>query len=87
MQVIAYINDPKADLGDKGAFAGGAGGLKQLSKNVLGIDQIELDEIAKVKADYCPVSGGTVLQLHRRTEESEQAYTEEPLRSLQLDSN
>jgi len=58
VQVIAYINDPKADLGDKGAFAGGAGGLKQLSKSVLGIDQIELDEIAKVKADYCPVSGG-----------------------------
>jgi DNA polymerase I-like protein with 3'-5' exonuclease and polymerase domains len=58
VQVLAYINDPKADLGDKGAFAGGAGGLKQLSKNVLGIDQIELDEIAKVKADFCPVTGG-----------------------------
>lgn len=58
VQVLAYINDPKADLGDKGRFTGEAGGLKALSKNVLGIEQIELDEIAKVKADYCPLTGG-----------------------------
>ena len=57
VQVLAYINDPKADLGDKGSFTGGSGGLKALSKNVLGIDQIELEEIAKVKVDYCPLTG------------------------------
>ena len=50
VQVLKYINDPKADLGDKGNFSGDAGGLKALSKNVLGIEQIELKELTKVKA-------------------------------------
>jgi DNA polymerase I-like protein with 3'-5' exonuclease and polymerase domains len=58
VQVLAYINDPKADLGDKGGFSGDSGGLKALSKNVLGIEQIELKDVAKVKCDYCPVTGG-----------------------------
>lgn len=50
VQVLKYINDPKADLGDKGMYSGDAGGLKALSKNVLGIEQIELSELAKVRA-------------------------------------
>jgi DNA polymerase I len=49
VQVIKYINDPKADLGDLGAFTGDAGGLKSLSEHVLGIEQIEIDEVAKVR--------------------------------------
>jgi DNA polymerase I-like protein with 3'-5' exonuclease and polymerase domains len=56
VQVLAYINDPKADLGDKGKYTGSSGGLKALSKNVLGLSQIELDQIAKVKCEYCPVT-------------------------------
>jgi len=63
VQVLAYINDPKADLGDKGKFTGEAGGLKALSKSVLGIEQIELDQIAKVKADYFnPITQKTTLK-------------------------
>jgi DNA polymerase I-like protein with 3'-5' exonuclease and polymerase domains len=58
VQVLAYINDPKADLGDKGKYTGSSGGLKALSKNVLGLEQIELEELAKVKCDYCPVTQG-----------------------------
>ena len=54
VQVLAYINDPKADLEDKRFYAGDAGGLKALSKNILGIEQIELEEIARVKAESCP---------------------------------
>jgi DNA polymerase I-like protein with 3'-5' exonuclease and polymerase domains len=50
VQVLKYINDPKADLGDKGAYSGDAKGLKGLSKTVLGIEQIELEELAKVRA-------------------------------------
>lgn len=57
VQVLAYINDPKADLGDKKkGYTGSSGGLKALSKNVLGIEQINLDTLAKVKADYCPLT-------------------------------
>jgi DNA polymerase I-like protein with 3'-5' exonuclease and polymerase domains len=52
VQAINYINDPKADLGDRGQFTGGSGGLKGLSKHVLGIEQIELDELGRVKADF-----------------------------------
>jgi DNA polymerase I-like protein with 3'-5' exonuclease and polymerase domains len=58
VQVLAYINDPKADLGDKGGFSGSAGGLKALSENVLGIEQIKLEDLAKVRCDYCPITGG-----------------------------
>ena len=50
VQVLKYINDPKADLGDKGSFSGDAGGLKALSENVLGIQQIDMSEVAKVRA-------------------------------------
>lgn len=50
VQVLKYINDPKADLGDKGSYSGDAGGLKALSETVLGIEQIELKELAKVRA-------------------------------------
>jgi DNA polymerase I-like protein with 3'-5' exonuclease and polymerase domains len=58
VQVLKYINDPKADLGDRGKFSGDAGGLKALSKAVLGIEQVEMSDIAKVKAHWDdPVSG------------------------------
>ena len=57
VQCLQYINDPKADVEDKGFYTGDAGGLKALSKNVLGIEQIELDDIAKVKAETCPDTG------------------------------
>jgi len=50
VQVLKYINDPKADLGDKGQYTGDAGGLKALSETVLGIEQVELDDLAKVRA-------------------------------------
>jgi DNA polymerase I-like protein with 3'-5' exonuclease and polymerase domains len=62
VQVLAYINDPKADLGDKGKFTGEAGGLKALSKNVLGIEQIEIDQVAKVKCDFLSPDTGKVTQ-------------------------
>jgi DNA polymerase I-like protein with 3'-5' exonuclease and polymerase domains len=63
VQAINYINDPKADLGDRGQFTGGSGGLKGLSKHVLGIEQIELDELGKVRADFINSKGGTSLRL------------------------
>jgi DNA polymerase I-like protein with 3'-5' exonuclease and polymerase domains len=57
VQVLAYINDPKADLGDKKkGYTGSSGGLKGMSKSVLKIEQIELDELTKIKAMYCPRS-------------------------------
>jgi DNA polymerase I-like protein with 3'-5' exonuclease and polymerase domains len=49
VQVLKYINDPKADLGDTGNYSGDAGGLKALSLNVLGLEQIDIDEVAKVR--------------------------------------
>src|SRR5271163_1587798 len=49
VQVLNYINDPKADFGDKASFQGGAEGLKKLSERILGIEQIEMDEVAKVR--------------------------------------
>src|SRR5271157_42539 len=49
VQVLNYINDPKADFGEKSSFQGGAEGLKKLSERVLGIEQIEIDEVAKVR--------------------------------------
>jgi DNA polymerase I-like protein with 3'-5' exonuclease and polymerase domains len=57
VQVLQYINDPKADMEDKKFYTGDSGGLKALSKNVLNIEQIELGDIAKVKAETCPYSG------------------------------
>lgn len=57
VQVLAYINDPKANLEDKKFYTGDAGGLKSLTRNILGIEQIELDEIAKVRAETCPDTG------------------------------
>jgi DNA polymerase I-like protein with 3'-5' exonuclease and polymerase domains len=57
VQSLAYINDPKADLGDKKQkYTGSAGGLKGISKTVLGIEQIEIEEIAVVKATVCPLT-------------------------------
>lgn len=50
VQVLKYINDPKADFGDKGQYSGDAKGLKGLSQTVLGIEQIELEELARVRA-------------------------------------
>jgi DNA polymerase I-like protein with 3'-5' exonuclease and polymerase domains len=50
VQVLKYVNDPKADFGDKGSYGGDAGGLKALSKGMLGIEQIELSELARVRA-------------------------------------
>lgn len=57
VQSLAFINDPKADLGDKKQkYTGSAGGLKAMSKTVLDIEQIEQKEIARVKATECPLS-------------------------------
>ncbi len=57
VQVLHYIVDPKADVGDakRGQYTGDTGGLKALSKKLLQLEQIDLDELVKVKADYCPV--------------------------------
>jgi DNA polymerase I-like protein with 3'-5' exonuclease and polymerase domains len=49
VQVLRYINDPKADFGDKSGYQGGAESLKKLSTEVLGIEQIEIEEVAKVR--------------------------------------
>jgi len=63
VQSLAFINDPKADLGDKKQkYTGSSGGLKALSKNVLRdsngnpIEQIELEEIGRFKASWCPIT-------------------------------
>jgi DNA polymerase I-like protein with 3'-5' exonuclease and polymerase domains len=51
VQVLQYDNDPKADLDDqKKGKKGDAGGLKMLSETLLDMPQIELGDIAKVKA-------------------------------------
>ena len=55
VQVLHFSNDPKADLDDD-TFSGDAGGLKALSKDMLGLDQIDLGHIGKVQAEWCPVS-------------------------------
>jgi DNA polymerase I-like protein with 3'-5' exonuclease and polymerase domains len=63
VQVLNYINDPKADFGDKASFQGGAEGLKKLSERVLGIEQIEIDEIAKVRCQvWNPVTQKNTLK-------------------------
>lgn len=57
VQSLAFINDPKADLGDeKYKYTGSSGGLKAMSKTVLGIEQIEEKEIVRVKATECPLT-------------------------------
>jgi DNA polymerase I-like protein with 3'-5' exonuclease and polymerase domains len=57
VQSLAFINDPKADLGDKKEkYTGSSGGLKAMSETVLGIEQIEQKEIARVKATECPLT-------------------------------
>jgi len=58
VQACAYINDPKANLEDKKQYTGDAGGLKSLTRNILKIEQIELEEIARVRCDSCPDTGG-----------------------------
>lgn len=50
VQVLNYLDDPKAKLDDKGAGGLQFGGLKMLAKEKLGIEQIELDTLTKVKA-------------------------------------
>ena len=58
VQVIQYVNDPKADLGDKGStYTGDSGGLKALSEKILGIEQIKGEDIMKIRADFCPIAG------------------------------
>ena len=57
VQVLHFSNDPKADLDDD-TFSNTGGGLKALSKDKLGIDQIDLGLIGKVQAEWCPVSNG-----------------------------
>jgi len=50
VQVMKYLVDPKADLGDKKKYLDSGGfGLKALSKNELNIDQIHLDTLTKIK--------------------------------------
>lgn len=58
VQVMHYINDPKHDFGDRqrGQYTGDSGGLKALSLNQLGIEQIQGEELMKVKADFCPLA-------------------------------
>ena len=51
VQVDNYLLDPKADLDEEVSDYGGAG-LKDLALRDLGIDQIELGELSKVKALY-----------------------------------
>jgi DNA polymerase I-like protein with 3'-5' exonuclease and polymerase domains len=51
VQVLHYINDPKAQL-DEGSFTGDSGGLKALSASLLGYQQIELSSIGKVSANW-----------------------------------
>src|SRR5277367_5364296 len=64
VQVLKYINDPKADLGDLGSFTGDAGGLKSLSEHVLGIEQIEIDAVAKVRCHvWNPVKQANTLRM------------------------
>jgi len=63
VQVMKYINDPKADFGDKASFQGGAEGLKKLSETILGIEQIEMEELAKVRCHvYNPVTQKNTLK-------------------------
>jgi DNA polymerase I-like protein with 3'-5' exonuclease and polymerase domains len=64
VQVMQYINDPKADLGDRGKYTGDSGGLKSLSANVLGLDQIHSEDLLKVRADFFnPVGNKTTLRV------------------------
>ena len=48
LQVLSYLEDPKASVDGKGNLQ--TGGLKYFSKTRLGIEQIELGDFAKVKA-------------------------------------
>jgi DNA polymerase I-like protein with 3'-5' exonuclease and polymerase domains len=55
VQVLNYDNDPKADLDDQKSgktFLSDAGGLKSLSKKMLGMEQIELEDLIRIKALY-----------------------------------
>ena len=49
VQVLSYLHDPKAKV-DPGAGGFQSGGLKATSKALLGIEQIELEELTKVRA-------------------------------------
>ena len=49
VQVLSYLHDPKAKV-DPGAGGFQSGGLKATSKSLLGIEQIELEELVKVRA-------------------------------------
>lgn len=60
VQVDAYLDDPKADMGDKGFEADG---LKYQSKTRLDMDQIELKTLTKVKAEmYNPTTGKVTIR-------------------------
>jgi len=50
LQVLAYLEDPKASVEDSGKGGLQIGGLKAFSKTRLGIEQVELGDIAKVRA-------------------------------------
>jgi DNA polymerase I-like protein with 3'-5' exonuclease and polymerase domains len=64
VQILNYLNDPKADVGES-RFAMSQGGLKASSKNQLGIEQIELDDFVKVRVKLTdPVTGKTSTKLH-----------------------
>lgn len=49
VQVLSYLHDPKAKV-DAGAGGFQSGGLKATSKSLLNIEQIELEELTKVRA-------------------------------------
>lgn len=62
VQILKYLVDPKADLEDKkGKGKRGAeyGGLKSLSLNELGIHQLELDTLARIKVKVTLPNGKT----------------------------
>ena len=50
LQVLAYLEDPKASVEDSGKGGLQIGGLKAFSRTRLGIEQVELGDIAKVRA-------------------------------------
>lgn len=51
VQVLHYINDPKADVASPGKYTGDSGGLKALSVKFLKMEQIEMESLTKVKAE------------------------------------
>lgn len=77
VQSLQYSNDPKAQLDSSTSFVGGTSGLKGLAKELLGIEQIELDELTKVRAER-PITDEEMEEIRLRPEwiklSAKQAY-------------